>query len=58
MDIRFYFSCLNIHKIRNDIGLYYKNRDDCNSNCDCNSNSNSDCNSFIIQAKGKALFKA
>ena len=43
---------------RNDIGLYYKNRDDCNSNCDCNSNSNSDCNSFIIQAKGKALFKA
>ena len=29
---------------RNDIGLYYKNRDDRNS--------------FIIQAKGKALFKA
>ena len=29
---------------RNDIGLYYKNRDDHNR--------------FIIQAKGKALFKA
>ena len=56
---------------RNDIGLFYKNRDDRNSfiyrpkvrlclrlNRSVSDRHNDDHSSFIIQAKGKALFKA